>query len=432
MILSVAKDLLKYMQNITAVILAAGKGVRMKSALPKVLHKLCGKPLIYYIIKEVKKAGIERVVIVIGNQAELVKKTINDLFEGIEFIEQKELLGTGNALVQAKNKLRKEDNILVLPGDAPLITADSFKKLIAAHKQDNSCTLLSAYLAYPQGYGRIIRRDKKIIEIKEERDVSCTERKIKEVNSGVYLFKTKPLFKALSKISPDNKKKEYYLTDVISLFAQQGLKIDSLSISEKEILGINTRKELACAEKIMQTRILENIFKKGASIIDPATTYIAEGVRIGKDSVVYPFTFIEGNVKISKGCQIGPFARIRGDCLIGNNVVIGNFVEIVRCKVRDNSRIKHHSYLGDCLIGRNVNIGAGTIIANYDGKNKNRTVIGENAFIGSGTILVAPVKIGKSAITGAGSVVLKNRDVPDGATVVGVPARLLKRRKSNG
>lgn len=398
----------------------------MKSALPKVLQGLCGRPLIYYIIKEIKKAGIKRIIVIVGQQSGVLKEAVADLFEGIEFIEQRKLLGTANALGQTKNNLKKEDNILVLPGDTPLITAATLKKLIASHKQDNSCTLLSAYLSFPQGYGRIIRRDKKIIKIKEEGDVSSGEKKIKEVNSGVYLFKTKPLFKALSKINPDNKKKEYYLTDVISLFARQNLKINSILISENETLGINTREELASAEKIMQKRILEKLFNKGVSIIDPATTYISEGVNIGRDSVVYPFTFIEGNVKIGKGCRIGPFARIRGDCSIGNNAVIGNFVEVVRCRIRDNCRIKHHSYLGDCLMGEDVNIGAGTIVANYDGKRKSQTIIGENAFIGSGTILVAPLKIGKGAITGAGSVLLKNRDVPAGTTVAGVPAHPIK------
>ncbi len=413
------------MQNITAIILAAGKGVRMKSALPKVLHKLCGKPLIYYIIKEIKKAGIKRIIVIVGQQSEVVKEAVADLFEGIEFIEQKKLLGTANALDQTKNNLKKEDNILVLPGDTPLITAATLKRLIAARKQDNSCTLLSAYLSFPRGYGRIIRRDKKIIEIKEERDVSSGEKKIKEVNSGVYLFKTRPLFRALSQITPDNKKREYYLTDIISLFARQDLKIDSVLIFENETLGINTREELARAEKIMQKRILEKLFKKGISVIDPATTYISEEVKIGVDTTIYPSTFIEGNVKIGRNCQIGPFAHIRGDCLIGDNVIIGNFVEIVRCKIRDNCRIKHHSYLGDCLLGEGVNIGAGTVVANYDGKRKNQTIIGENVFIGSGTILVAPLRIGKGAITGAGSVILKNRDVPAGTTVAGVPAHLI-------
>ena len=414
------------MKNITAIILAAGKGVRMRSAMSKVLHELNGKPLIYYILREVKKTGIKRIIVVVGYQNELVRKKITDFFKEIEFIQQKKPLGTADALRKAEDKIKKEDNVLILPADVPLIRALTLRKLINKHFRDsNHCSFFTAYSSNPYGYGRIVRSKEKIIEIKEERDISSKEKKINEINSGIYLFRSKSLFNALSKITSNNKKKEYYLTDAISLFAKQNLKINSVLISENEILGINTRNELANAEKIIRKRILKKIMQKGVSIIDPETTYISEDVIIGADTIIYPCTFIEGKIKIGKECKIGPFVHIRGDCSIGNNVLIGNFVEVVRSKIKDRCYIKHHSYLGDCLVEEGVNIGAGAITANYDGKEKNKTLIGQNAFIGSGTVLVAPVKIGKGAITGAGSVVLKNRDVANGETVAGVPAHLI-------
>ena len=414
------------MKNITAIILAAGKGVRMRSAMSKVLHELNGKPLIYYILREVKKTGIKRIIVVVGYQNELVREKITDFFKGIEFIQQKKPLGTADALRKAEDKIKKEDNVLILPADVPLIRALTLRKLINKHFRDsNHCSFFTAYSSNPYGYGRIVRSKEKIIEIKEERDISSKEKKINEINSGIYLFRSKSLFNALSKITSNNKKKEYYLTDAISLFAKQNLKINSVLISENEILGINTRNELANAEKIIRKRILKKIMQKGVSIIDPETTYISEDVIIGADTIIYPCTFIEGKIKIGKECKIGPFVHIRGDCSIGNNVLIGNFVEVVRSKIKDRCYIKHHSYLGDCLVEEGVNIGAGAITANYDGKEKNKTLIGQNAFIGSGTVLVAPVKIGKGAITGAGSVVLKNRDVANGETVAGVPAHLI-------
>ncbi|MCK4860084.1 MAG: bifunctional N-acetylglucosamine-1-phosphate uridyltransferase/glucosamine-1-phosphate acetyltransferase [Candidatus Omnitrophica bacterium] len=418
------------MKNIIAVILAAGKGVRMKSNLSKVLHNLCGQPLIYYVLREVKKAGIKQVIAIVGQENEGIKRVVANSFQKIDFVQQKEPLGTAHALRQARGELKKEDDVLVLPGDVPLITADSLKRLISVHiKQNNSCTLISSYLPNPYSYGRIIRVNGKIIKIKEEKDASFDEKKIKEVNSGIYLFNSEHLFNALSRVLPANKKKEYYLTDVISLFTQQGLKIDSVSVPENEILGVNGRQDLSRAQKIMQGRVLERIFEKGVSIIDPATTYISEEVKVGSDTIIYPSTFIEGKINIGRGCRIGPFAHIRGDCSVGNNVVIGNFVEIVRCKIGTNCCIKHHSYLGDCLLEKDVNVGAGTITANYDGKRKSKTIVKQGAFIGSGTILVAPAKIGKEAITGAGSVVLKNKDVKNGEVVAGVPAQSIKKSK---
>ena len=418
-------------EEISAIVLAAGKGVRMISELNKVLHPLCGKPLIYYVIKKIKEIGIRRILVVVGEE-EAVKEKVKAFFENIEFVHQKKPLGTANAIQQAKGKIKKERDVLVISADTPLIEKPTLRRLIDKHaREGNSCTFLSAHLTFPEGYGRVIRAGREILEIKEEEQLSKEEKEIREVNGGVYIFKVRDLIRVIPQIYPNNKKGEYYLTESIRLLRREGRKIGCVLASEKEILGINTRDALSRAERIMQERILAKMYRKGVSIIDPHTAYISEETEIGKDTLIYPFTFIQGKVKIGRGCQIGPFAHLRGECVIGDNVVIGNFVEIVRCTIRDNCRIKHHSYLGDCLVEEGVNIGAGTITANYDGEKKHRTVIKKGAFIGSGTILVAPVKVGEGALTGAGTVVLRNRDVQKKEVVVGVPARVLRRR-SNG
>ena len=249
-----------------------------------------------------------------------------------------------------------------------------------------------------------------------------------EVNVGVYCFRTKVLFKALDKVKPDNKKGEYYLTDTISILADEGLKVGSMPTRDHdEFLGINSRIDMVKAQDIIRFRIMERLMSQGVTIVDPTTTYIENDVKIGPDTIIYPMTVIEHDVTIGKGCEVGPFARIRPGTKLKSNAHIGNFVEVVRSKVGEGSKAKHLTYLGDVTIGRKVNIGAGTIVANYDGKNKNKTQVKDRAFIGSGTILIAPVKIGKDAITGAGAVVTRNRNVPDKTVVVGVPARVLKK-----
>ena len=262
-------------------------------------------------------------------------------------------------------------------------------------------------------------------------DASIYEKVIEEANVGVYCFDKVLLFETLEKIRPDNRKKEYYLTDTIELLSKSNALIDSVSTDDpEEFLGVNTRNDLIQAEQVIRRRILNNIMQQGVTIIDPLNTYIEGDVDIKDDTVIYPYTFIENGVKIGKSCTIGPFARLRTGSIVDDEVSIGNFVEIVRSRIGSLTKIRHQSYIGDTIIGKNVNIGAGTIVANYDGKHKNKTIIEDNAFIGTGTILIAPVKVGKGAVTGAGSVVTKNHDVPAGKTVVGVPARILKNRKT--
>ena len=403
----------------------------MKSSIPKVLHNLCGRPLIDYPIVLARQLSIKKVITVIGHNHEMVR----DYLEGkTEVVRQGKLLGTADAVLTAKSKLGDfQGDILVICGDTPLLRRSTVRRLIARHRKTKAdCSILTAVASIPFGLGRIIRDDKnRIIEIAEERDASATQRAIREVNSGVYLFKCPRIFAILKNVSPDNRKKELYLTDAASLLSGQKARIESVSAPEDEILGINSKKELARAYEIMQDRILNRLMKKGVTILDCRATYIDDKVRIGRDSVIYPYTFIEGEVRIGRECRIGPFARIREKTKIANKVEIGNFVEVVRSDVRELAKIKHHSYIGDCIVKSKVNIGAGTITANFDGKQKNQTVIGEGAFIGSGTVLVAPVKVGKEAVTGAGCVVTAGRDVPPHTIVVGMPARILRKNKGS-
>jgi len=419
------------MKNTAAIILAAGEGTRMKSSLPKVLHNICGKPMLKYLIDNVNSIGINKVIVIVGHKAGLVKKEIC----GIKCITQAELLGTGDAVSKTRAALLKDnkiDNVLILYGDTPLLSQGIIERLIEKHASSNAgATLLTAQLKNPTGYGRIIRSSgNKIVKIIEELDTSVYQKVIKEINVGVYCFNKRALFYGLEKIKPNNKKEEYYLTDTIEAIAKSNIPVESVTTDDpEEFLGVNTRAELGKAEAVMKNRILEDIMDRGVTIIDPRNTYIEHGVKIEKDTVIYPYTFIENNVKIGSNCAIGPFARLRPGTSIGDKVGIGNFVEIVRSSIGEETKIRHQCYIGDAVIGKNVNIGAGTIVANYDGKEKHKTIIEDNAFIGTGTILIAPVKIGKGAVTGAGSVVTRNKNVPAGKTVVGIPARILNKYK---
>ena len=422
------------MKNIATIILAAGEGTRMRSSLPKVLHNICGKPMLEYLIDNVNSIGIDKVFVIIGHKADLVK----DRISGIRCIRQAGLLGTGDAVARARSALLKDnkiDSVLILYGDTPLLSQEIIRKLIEKHVSSNAgATLLTAQLKNPTGYGRVIRSSaSKIVKIVEELDASIYEKVIEEINVGVYCFNKRPLFYGLEKIKPDNKKEEYYLTDTIEVLTKSNILVESVTTNDPdEFLGVNTRAELGKAELVMRKRILTRIMDSGVTVIDPDNTYIEHGVEIKKDTVIYPYTFIENNVKIGSNCSIGPFARLRPGTVVGDRVGIGNFVEIVRSSIGQETKIRHQCYIGDTVIGKNVNIGAGTIVANYDGSQKHKTVIEDNAFIGTGTILIAPVKVGKGAITGAGSVVTRNKNVPAGKTVAGIPARILAKRKKQG
>ncbi len=413
--------------NLAAIILAAGKGERMKSELPKVLHPLCSRPMLGYVLDLVKELKIRDFIVVLGYKHEDVQEFLPP---GTKTALQKKILGTADAVKQGLAYLRGfKGTVVVLYGDNPLLKKETIDKLVKRHLENKAAaTLLVAKLENPSGYGRIVR-DKygSLCGIAEEKDADDFQKDIKEINTGILCFDKDKLVESLKVIKPNNAKKEYYLTDVIDILYKKGDLVETLVIPDSnEAMGINSRVELAQANKIMQRRINDAFMKEGVTIVDPDTAFISFGTKIGRDTTIYPFTVIEKNVKIGEQCFIGPFAHLRPGVELQDNVAVGNFIEISRSKLSSKTRAKHFGFIGDALIGQSVNIGAGTVTANYDGKNKNKTIIKDNAFIGSDTVLVAPVCIGKGAKTGAGSVVTKGRNVPDNAVVVGVPARQIK------
>jgi bifunctional UDP-N-acetylglucosamine pyrophosphorylase/glucosamine-1-phosphate N-acetyltransferase len=412
--------------NIAVIILAAGKSTRMKSGTPKVLHNLCGRPMLGYVLDLVASLKPKQVVAVLGFKQELVRKLIP---EGVKVSIQKKLVGTAEAVMTGLAALKGfKGTVLILYGDNPLLKKETLKKLLDYHIKNNvDATLLTAQLKKPSGYGRIIR-DKyfSICGIVEEKDADEVQKDIKEINTGIMAFKKESLAANLKHIRANNLKKEYYLTDIIGILAKKDYLVDGVKLEDsQEALGINTRAELAKANSLMRERINEKLMQDGVTIIDPASTFINFGTRIGIDTVIYPFTVIERGVKIGKRCSVGPFAHLREGAELKDDVTAGNFIEMVRAKIGAKTFVKHFSYIGDSSIGACVNIGAGTVTANFDGLRKNNTVIKNRAYIGSDTIIVAPVKIGRGAVTGAGSVIKK--DIPDNTVVVGVPARILRK-----
>lgn len=420
------------MSEIAAVILAAGKGVRMRSELPKVLHGICGKPMIEYILDLADSLGIKRKVVVIGHKYEEVSAYL--VGKGVEAVQQKRLLGTGDAVLSAKRALSGFDgDIVIIYSDTPLIKKETLGDLIKKHAETNSaCTMLSAIVKDPTGYGRIKRNGNgNVTGIIEELEADVFDKAIDEINVGLYCFDSRKLFDALGKVTSKNNKGEYYLTDAIRILAKRNERIDAVITPDpEEALGVNTKEDLIKAQRVMKVRVAGLFAERGVTIMDPDTTLIDQDVLIGEGTRVYPFTVIEKGVSVGRCCEIGPFARLRCGTTISDGVKVGNFVEITRSDIGEGVRIKHLSYIGDASIKEEANIGAGTITANYNGKEKNKTVIGRNTKIGSGTVLVAPVKIGDGAVTGAGAVVTKGDDVPKGAVAVGVPARLLKKGRA--
>lgn len=416
------------MKDIAAIILAAGKGERMKSGTPKALHHLCARPMLEYVFDLVKELKIKASVTVLGHKYEAVKKILKP---GTKFVIQKRLLGTADAIKHALSALRGfKGTVLVLYGDIPLLKKESIDKLLKYHIENNpDATILTAQADKPFGYGRILRdKYSSICGIIEEKDADEFQKDIKEINTGIICFNKESLVSGLKYIRPNNRKKEYYLTDIIKILYKKGKLIDGVRIADiNEALGINSRSDLARANTIMQRRINEGLMQKGISIIDPDSTFISYGVKIGQDTVIYPFTVIERSVKIGKHCSIGPFAHLREGTELKDDVTLGNFIEVVRSKISSKTLAKHFCYLGDSRIGSNVNIGAGTVTANFDHGKKSSTLIKDGASIGSDTILIAPVRIGKGAVTGSGSVVVKHTNVKDGTAVAGVPAKVLKR-----
>ena len=415
---------------VQAIVLAAGRGTRMRSAEPKVLHKIFDKPLLDYPLESLERLGIRQPIVVVGWGKE---KVISYLNGRVRAIVQSPQLGTGHAVQVAGGKIsRFQGDVLVWPADMTLVRQETIKRLLQDHpKSGSTVTILSSFMVDPTGYGRIIRRGGRVVGIREELDANLEEKRVHEVNTGVYLFEPKALFDALGKIRPTNQKKEYYLTDTIHLIYEAGGQVEALPYaSPEEAQGINSQTDLARAVRIMNQQNIRKHQIQGVTIVSPEQTFIAPDVRIGQDTVIYPWTYIENGVRIGRRCQIGPFAKIRSGTVLGDGSIIGSFVEINRSKIGKKVLAKHLAYLGDAEVGDGTNIGAGTITANYDGKTKQRTRIGKRAFIGVDTIFVAPVQVGDRAKTGAGAVLTRGTKVKEGEVYVGVPARSL--RKKNG
>lgn len=448
------------MSNRYAVILAAGQGTRMKSKLYKVLHPVCGKPMVQHVVDQVAKLHIDHIVTIIGHGADLVK---SQLGEQVSYALQAEQLGTAHAVLQAKELLEDKEGItLVVCGDTPLIKAETMEALFLHHQNTNAkATVLTAWTDDPTGYGRIIRNTDGYVEkIVEHKDASNEERLIKEINTGTYCFDNKALFKALDHVSNENVQGEYYLPDVIEILKHSGEIVSAFQTEEfEETLGVNDRVALSKAESILKKRINEFHMRNGVTIIDPDHTYIGSDVEIGQDTILQPGTILMGKTKISSDCiigpnseikdcqvgegtvirqsvaydssigchvNIGPFAHIRPQSQILDEVKIGNFVEIKKSVFGEGSKASHLSYIGDAEVGSGVNIGCGSITVNYDGKNKYLTTIEDGVFIGCNSNLVAPVTIGKGAYVAAGSTVTKN--VPGNALAI---ARARQENKEN-
>jgi len=429
--------------NLSVIVLAAGLGTRMRSEVPKVLHPLCGKPMLHYVLEALSPLKPEEIIVVVNKSHKELKEYLG---ERVKIAIQDKALGTGHALKAGLKELKDSGTVLVINGDTPLIKAETLKTFIKLHSKDrNSLSLLSFFPSDPSAYGRIIRNGNgKVIAIKEKTDLTPEELNIREVNSGIYLMEPHVL-SLINLIKKNPLKGEYYLTDIVSITLKKGLKVVAYCLGdETEFMGINTRKELSTASAIMRKRINENLMLQGVTMIDPENTYIESDVKVGMDTTIYPGVFIEGKTTIGKNCiihsnvrivnsvigdgvtikdssviedsvikdnvTIGPFAHLRPGSVISENVKIGNFVEIKKSIIGEGTKAMHLSYIGDAEVGRNVNIGAGTITCNYDGFKKHKTIIEDHVFIGSDTQLVAPVKVSKGAYIGAGSTITK--DVP--------------------
>lgn len=411
-------------KNINAIILAAGKGTRMKSETPKVLHKIFDKSLLGYVLDAVNKTNlIDKSFVVVGHQAEDVEKFIKDNYDNALTVLQAKQLGTGDAVSKVCPHLEDfEGEVVILCGDTPLITEETLRKFIEFHKAKKSdLTVMSAIFDDPANYGRIVRRGEiaaspeaprnDVVSIVEEKDATPEQKAIKEVNAGVYCLKWQKVKPAFSQLTSNNAQGEYYLTDIISWGGKCGLNTNAYVLeNNEEIFGINSRAHLAQATKMINKRNIEKHLENGVTIVDPDTTWISSDTEIGVDTVIYPNTYITGKNKIGGKCFIGPFAHIRGNVELGDNVKIGNFVEVKKSKIASNTNACHLTYIGDSEIGTEVNVGAGTITANYNHltKSKSKTVIKNGASIGSNSVLVAPIEIGEKVTVGAGTVVTKD------------------------
>ena len=414
--------------DIKAVILAAGKGTRMKSeTTPKVLHQIMGKTLLGYVLDNVKNFVSEEYVIV-GHHAQEVENFVKSNYENAKTVLQSPQLGTGHAVSMVCPDLQNYDGlVLILCGDTPLVQEETLKKFVEYHKSQNSdITVMSTLFDNPTGYGRIIReQDNSLQCIVEEKDATLEQKAVKEVNAGIYCLNWGKIKDAFGQLKSNNAQGEYYLTDIISWGKSKSLKVNAYILENSdEIYGINSRLNLAQAAKMMNHRNLDRYMVNGITIVDPDSTWISEDTQIGQDTIIYPFTYIEGKNTIGKSCKIGPCAHLRGGVEVCDNVKVGNFVEVKKAKISSNTNVGHLSYIGDSELGEHVNIGAGTITANYNPltKEKTKTILKDNVKIGSNTVLVAPVTVEEGANIGAGTVVTK--DIP--AWALGITRSPLK------
>lgn len=433
------------MTELRAVILAAGKGTRMRSKLPKVLHKVGGKAMLQHVLDAADAAGAAEKIVIVGHGAELVESMVGE--QG-KIVLQAEQLGTGHAVMQTKDALAGfTGTAMILCGDTPLLDGEELKKFYEAHVQSGAAaTVLTAFMDNPFGYGRIVRdADGNVQGIVEEKDADAQQKLIKEINTGIYCLECPLMFDVLATLTCDNAQGEYYLTDVLTKLNEAGKKVGGVVTEDSDmVMGINSRRQLAEAESVMRVRILNKLMDEGVTIMDPASTFIESSVKIGRDTVIYPFTWLEGNTEIGEDCEIGPnvrltnvevgngthlqfvyghdckvcdevtagpYVHLRPDTVIGNKVKIGNFVEVKNSNVGTGTKLPHLTYIGDSDIGSGVNMGCGCITVNYDGKKKHRTVIEDNAFVGCNTNLVAPVTVKAGCYIGAGSTITK--EVPE-------------------
>ncbi len=447
--------------EVSAVILAAGQGIRMKSKRPKVLHPVAGEPMIKHVVRALSGLDPRRLVVVVGYGAEEVRQALGDAYL---YVEQEEQLGTGHALLQARQLLEgKGDAVLVLFGDHPLLTTETLRRILDEHEKEGAAiTILTFHPADPTGYGRI-RRDRagQVVGIIEEAAASEKEKGIGEVNDGVLCFREGWLWPHLEKIKLGSQG-EYYLTDLLALAVGEGERVVALwPKDEEEALGVNSRIDLARAEAVIRQRVRGRLMLSGVTMVDPPSTFVDSTVRVGQDTVLHPQTILEGGTTIGANCSIGPgshlrdtkvgdgctilyslvegavleekvdvgpFSHLRPGTHLASGVHVGNFAEIKESYIGPGTKVGHFSYIGDATLGREVNVGAGTITCNYDGERKHRTIVEDYVFLGSDTMLVAPVKVGAGAKTGAGSVVIK--DIPPGSLAYGVPAQVKGKMKN--
>ncbi|MFT4647936.1 MAG: bifunctional UDP-N-acetylglucosamine pyrophosphorylase/glucosamine-1-phosphate N-acetyltransferase [Planctomycetota bacterium] len=426
--------------GVSLVILAAGKGTRMKSALPKVLHPLCGRSMLGWVMQSALAVDPDRVVIVVGHGAEAVQaeaeKEAQELgLRGLEIVVQEEQKGTGHAVQVAAPALGPDpDIVLVLAGDMPLIRGDSIEELVRAQKEvgSDSMVVLTAELDDPHGYGRIVRDANDALHaIVEQKDASAEQLEICETNTGVYAFSGKRLLLDLPRLGTSNAQGEYYLTDLVGLAVDDGRPVVTVVLGDAfEGSGVNDLRQLAIVRQELQFRILDEHMAAGVAVTDPGSAYVDHGVTIGEGTMLLPCVMIHRGVQIGKGCEVGPFAQLRPGTVMKDGSQVGNFTECKNSEIGEGSKAKHLSYLGDAKIGKKTNIGAGTIFANYDGTHKHPTQVGDGVSIGSGSIIVAPNNLPDGLTTGAGAVITRDASIQAGETWVGMPAKPL-RKKNN-